>query len=55
MKHTKQVTKQFLFPTVKIDDFNAMINRKFFFDQSVKNDKRTYDNIRKIATYQADD
>ena len=55
MKHTKQVTKQYFFPTVKIDDFNAMINGKNFFDQPVKKDKRTYDNIRKIATCQGDD
>ena len=28
---------------------------KNFFDQSVKNDKVTYENIRKIATGQGDD
>ena len=27
----------------------------FFFDQSVKSDMRTYNNIRKIATGQTDD
>ena len=26
-----------------------------FFDQPVKSDKRTYDNVRKIATGQGDD
>ena len=31
-----------------------MIDEKFF-DQPVKNDPRTYDNIRKIATGQGDD
>ena len=29
-----------------------MIDRNFFFDQTVKNNKITYENIRKIATGQ---
>ena len=32
-----------------------MIDGKQFFDQPVKNDKITYENIRKIATGQGDD
>ena len=32
-----------------------MIEGRSFFDQPVKNDLRTYDNIRKIATGQDDD
>ena len=32
-----------------------MIDGKNFFDQSVKNNKGTYENIRKIATGQGDD
>ena len=32
-----------------------MINGKIFFDQSVKNNKVTYENIRKIATGRGDD
>ena len=32
-----------------------MIDGKNFFDQPVKNNKVTYENIRKIATGQADD
>ena len=32
-----------------------MIDGKNFFDQPIKNDKITYDNIRKIATGQGDD
>ena len=32
-----------------------MIDGKNFFNQPVKNDKVTYDNIRKIATVQGDD
>ena len=32
-----------------------MINGKNFFDQPVKNNETTYENIRKIATGQGDD
>ena len=32
-----------------------MIDRQKFFDQPIKNNSRTYDNIRKIATGQGDD
>ena len=32
-----------------------MINDKNYFDQSVKNDKRTYDNNQMITTSQRDD
>ena len=32
-----------------------MIDGQNFFDQAVKNDMRTYDNIRKTATDQKDD
>ena len=32
-----------------------MIDRKKFSDQPVKNDKATYENVRKIATGQGDD
>ena len=34
---------------------NVMIDGKNFFDHRVKNDKVTYENIRKIATGQGDD
>ena len=32
-----------------------MIDRKNLFDQSVKNNKATYENIKKLATRQGDD
>ena len=47
--------KQYFLPTVEINDFNVVIDGRNFFDQTVKNDLRTYDNIRKIATGQGDD
>ena len=40
---------------VEIKDYNVMINGKNFFDQAIKNNKVTYDNIRKIAIGQGDD
>ena len=42
-------------PNIELKDCNVMINGRNIFDQSVKNDKRTYENIRKIATGQGDD
>ena len=41
--------------TVKIKDYNIMINGENFFDQPIKNNKVTYDNIRKIAIGYGDD
>ena len=38
-----------------IKDYNFMIDGKNFFDQPIKNNKITYENIRKIATGQGDD
>ena len=32
-----------------------MIDRRNFFDQPIKSDLKTYDNIRKIVTGQGDD
>ena len=47
--------RRYYIPNVEIKDYNVMIDVKNFFDQSVKNDKVTYKNIRKIATGQGDD
>ena len=48
-------TRRYNLPTVEIKDYNIMINSENFFDQPIKNNKVTYDNIRKIATGQGDD
>ena len=40
---------------VELKDYNIMINGENLFDQPVKNNKVTYENIRKIATGQGDD
>ena len=42
-------------PNVEIKNYNVMINGENFFDQPIKNDKVTYDNIRKICTSSSDD
>ena len=42
-------------PNEDIKDYNVMIDGKNFFDQPVKNDKVTYENIRKIIIGQGDD
>ena len=48
-------TIRYYLPTVEIKDYNVMINGVNFFDQPIKNNKITYENIRKIATGQGDD
>ena len=47
--------KQYYLPTVEIKDYNVMIDVQNFFDQPVRNDLITYDNIQKIAAGQGDD
>ena len=47
--------ERYYLPNVEIKDYNVMIDGKNFFDQPVKNNKATYENIRKIATGQGDD
>ena len=38
---------RYCIPNVEIKDYNVMIDRKNFFNQPVKNDKVTYENITK--------
>ena len=42
-------------PNVEIKKYNVLIKGENFFVQPVKNNKGTYENIRKIATGQGDD
>ena len=53
--HHRISTKRYNLPTVEIKDYNIMINGENFFDQPIKNNKVTYENIRKIATGQGYD
>ena len=45
----------YFLPNVEIKNYNIMINGENFFDQPIKNNKVTFQNIRKIATGQGDD
>ena len=47
--------KGYYLPNVEIKNHNVMINGENLFDQPIKNNKVTYENIRKIATSQGDD
>ena len=47
--------KEYYLPTLEIKDYNVMIYGRNFFDQPIKDDLKTYNNIRKIATRQGDD
>ena len=47
--------KGYYLPNVELKDYNIMINGENFFDQLIKNDKVTYENIRKICTGSGDD
>ena len=47
--------KRYYIPNIEIKDYNVLIDGKNFFDQPVKNDKVTYENIRKIIIGQGDD
>ena len=48
-------SKRYYLLNVEIKDYNVMIDGKNFFYQIVKNNKVTYDNIRKSSTGQGDD
>ena len=48
-------TKGYYLLNVEIKDCNIIINGENFFDQPIKNNKATYENIRKIATGKGDD
>ena len=41
--------------TVKIKGYAVMIDGRNFFDQPIKNNLKTHDNIRKISIFQVDD
>ena len=50
-----KVHSGYYLPKVEIKNYNAMINGKNFFDQPIKDNKVTYENIRKGATGKGDD
>ena len=48
-------SKGYYLPNVEIKNYNVLIIGENFFDQPIKNNKVTYENIRKTATGQGDD
>ena len=52
---SRESHNQFYLPTVQIKDYNVIIDGRNFLDQLIKNDLKTYDNIKKIVTSQGDD
>ena len=55
MIHKEPVLKGLNLPNAELKDYNVMIDGKNFFDKPIKNNKETYENIRKVATGQGDD
>ena len=51
----RTINDKYYLPTLEIKDYNIMINGESFFEQPIKNNKVTYENIRKIATGKGDD
>ena len=51
----KTRTSDYYLPNVEIKNYNIMIKGENFFDQLIKDNKVTYENIRKIATGQRGD
>ena len=52
--HRKRDKVYFLLK-VEIKDYNVMIDGQNIFDQPVKDDLSTFDNVQKVATAQGDD
>ena len=54
-KTDREVHTGYHIPKVEIKDYNVIIDERKFFDQPIKNDLKTFDNIRKFAIGQGDD
>ena len=54
-KNDRKVSTGYYLPKVEIKNYNVMIDGQNFFDQSVKNNLKTYDIIRKNETGWGDD
>ena len=50
----REVHKKYHLPIAEVKDYNFVIDGRKFIDQPIKNDFKTYDNIRKIAAGQGD-
>ena len=54
-KDDRTVHTKYYLATVELNNYNVMIDGRNFFDQPVKNNFITYDNIRKIVAGKGDD
>ena len=54
-ENDRTLHSEYYLPKAEIKEYNVKINGKNFFDQPIKNDATTYENIRIIATGQGDD
>ena len=53
-KTDREVHTRCCLPNAEVKDYNVVIDGRNFIDQPIKNDFKTCDNIRKIATGQGD-
>ena len=51
----RKVHSGYYLPKIEIKNYNVMINGENFFDQPIKDNEVTYENIRKVATSKGDD
>ena len=47
--------KKYFLPRVKVDNYNIEIDGRNFYDQTINNSIKQYDEVRKISTGQGDD
>ena len=48
-------SKKYFLPRVKIENYNIEIDGRNFYDQSINDSIKQYDEVRKISTRQGDD
>ena len=48
-------SKKYFLPRVKIENYNIEIDERNFYDQSINDSIKQYDEVRKISTGQGDD
>ena len=48
-------SKKYFLPRVKIENYNIEIDGRNFYDQSINDSIKQYDEVRKISTGQGDD
>ena len=47
--------KKYILPRVKIEDYNIKIDGRNFYDQSINDSIKQYDEVKKVSTGQDDD